>query len=190
MPMATHGSGKRSDGKTHQTAVVLIPPETVWEPIQAIRERYDKQFRRWMPHITLLYPFRPKEEFDALAEPFAKVCKEIKPFEIDLAGHAYFKHRGTGYTFWLRPEPKDLLLNLQTRLWEIVPDCSEIRDFTGGFTPHLSVGQAHSKRVFAKLNEVLENWKPIRFTALEVCFIWRDSPPEDVFRVARRFVLG
>ena len=44
--------------KTHTTAVVLIPPESVQPPIQAIRSVHDRNFLRWMPHITLLYPFR------------------------------------------------------------------------------------------------------------------------------------
>jgi hypothetical protein len=42
--------------------LVIIPPEAVWEPIQAIRRRHDRKLRRWMPHITLLYPFRPRSE--------------------------------------------------------------------------------------------------------------------------------
>ena len=53
--------------KTHTTAAVLIPPEDVWGPIQAIRREHDRQFRRWMPHITLLYPFRPREQFPQYA---------------------------------------------------------------------------------------------------------------------------
>jgi hypothetical protein len=40
--------------KTHKTAVVVIPPDDLWAPIQALREKYDRHFRRWMPHITLL----------------------------------------------------------------------------------------------------------------------------------------
>jgi len=44
-------------GKTYTTAVVLIPPEDVWEPIQKLRRVYDRHFDRWMPHLTLLYPF-------------------------------------------------------------------------------------------------------------------------------------
>lgn len=42
---------------THQTAVVVIPPEDVWPSIQAIRREHDRKIRRWMPHITLIEPF-------------------------------------------------------------------------------------------------------------------------------------
>ena len=44
---------------THQTALVLIPPESCWAPIQAIRKQHDRSFERWMPHINLLYGFVP-----------------------------------------------------------------------------------------------------------------------------------
>ena len=47
--------------KTHHTAVVAMPPPEVWEPIQAIRRQHDRNVHRWMPHITLLYPFMPHE---------------------------------------------------------------------------------------------------------------------------------
>ena len=52
---------KMTTNKTHTTAVVLIPPEEVWEPIQALRRAHDRNFDRWMPHITLLYPFAERD---------------------------------------------------------------------------------------------------------------------------------
>jgi 2'-5' RNA ligase superfamily len=64
----TMNKKKHMEQKTHQTAVVLIPPEAVWPPIQALRQQYDRHVRRWMPHITLLYPFRPREEFERIVD--------------------------------------------------------------------------------------------------------------------------
>jgi hypothetical protein len=58
-------------GKTHQTAVAVVPPREVWGPIQAIREKHDRQFRRWSPHINLLYPFYPPERFEQALPPLA-----------------------------------------------------------------------------------------------------------------------
>ena len=52
--------------KTICAAAVIIPPQEIWRPIQAMRARYDRHFARWMPHITLAFPFRPREEFESL----------------------------------------------------------------------------------------------------------------------------
>jgi hypothetical protein len=35
----------------HKTAAVIIPPENIWTPIQAIRQ---EQANRWLPHVTLI----------------------------------------------------------------------------------------------------------------------------------------
>jgi hypothetical protein len=43
----------------HKTATVIIPPEHVWGPFQAIRQKHDSRVGRRMPHITLIYPFLP-----------------------------------------------------------------------------------------------------------------------------------
>jgi poly(A) polymerase len=50
------------------TAIVVIPPEDVWPPIQAIRTEHDAKVRRWMPHITLVYPCLPVADFPAAQE--------------------------------------------------------------------------------------------------------------------------
>jgi 2'-5' RNA ligase len=107
--------------KTHKTAIVLIPAEDVWPPIQAIRRAHDRHFRRWMPHITLVYPFRPRHEFSALAERLAHACAQTPPFEVEMTTLGWFQHRSS-YTLWLAPEPKETLVRLQTVM---------IRDATG-----------------------------------------------------------
>src|SRR5512139_3217973 len=82
--------GPRS--KTHATAVVLIPPGEVWEPIQAIRRQHDRQVRRWMPHVTLLYPFWPRDEFAEADRGFRAALGGIPPFELSLARLRWFSH--------------------------------------------------------------------------------------------------
>src|SRR5688572_10979414 len=95
--------------KTHTTAVVLIPASESWGPIQAIRLAHDRHVRRWMPHITLLYPFRPRAEFAGLAERFSTVCSSVEPFRVELAEMRFFRHRRESFTLWLAPEPSSAL---------------------------------------------------------------------------------
>jgi RNA 2',3'-cyclic 3'-phosphodiesterase len=177
--------------KTYTTAVVLIPPAEVWEPIQNIRRAHDRHLQRWMPHITLLYPFREREEFAGLAEQFAAVCRDVEPFHLDLLEMRCFQHRRESYTLWLAPEPRDPLVQLQARLGKIVPDCDDVIRHGDGFTPHLSVGQVRGTRQMITLQEELQTgWQPIGFTVRAITLIWRHEPPDDVFRSAQIVKLG
>ena len=176
--------------KTHKTAVVVIPPERAWAPIQAIREKHDRAFGRWMPHITLIYPFRPRSEFQAAAAGLVRACEQISPFEVTLGAFSFFQHRLDSYTLWLAPEPKGTLIELQTALWRVFPDCDDTRRFASGFTPHLSVGQARDREQMLDLVAAQgRDWTPITFEVSAVSLIWRDHPPDDVFRVARTISL-
>jgi 2'-5' RNA ligase len=177
--------------KTHTTAVVLIPPEQLWEPIQAIRQVHDRHIRRWMPHITLLYPFRPRDDFAGLADRFAVVCANLEAFRVDLGEIRFFRHRRESFTLWLAPEPREALVRLQTMLASIVPDCDDVTRDRNGFTPHLSIGQARGQRQMLTLQETLQAaWQPITFIAQAISLIWRRQPPDDVFRVGYTVNLG
>ena len=177
--------------KTHKTAAVIIPPYEVWPTIQAIRETHDRNYRRWMPHITLLYPFLERDMFDQVAAKMCKVCQATQPFELCLTTMRMFGHRGQKYTLWLVPEPRDVINALQESLWQVIPDCDDTRRHRGGFTPHLSVGQQHggqqAKRLLAELQH---SWHPLTFQVTTVSLIWRNDPPDDIFHVGEELVLG
>jgi 2'-5' RNA ligase len=177
--------------KTHTTAVVLIPPPVIWMPIQSIRRVHDRHVSRWMPHITLLYPFRQRHEFDSLAGRFSSACMGIERFRLALTEIRYFRHRRDSYTLWLAPEPKEALVHLQALIEEVVPDCHDVSRHQGGFTPHLSVGQVRGEREMSELKEALQaSWQPLTFTASEISLIWRGEPPDDVFRIGETVGLG
>lgn len=170
--------------KTHHTAVVVIPPEALWPPIQAIRERHDRQVRRWMPHINLLYPFRPTEAWPELLEPMAERVRPLLPFTVRLAEIRYFRHPSGRCTLWLAPEPAEALDALQRALLAVAPECDDVRRHRGGFTPHLSIGQAPDAATCVALQRALQQqWDPLTFPVTHVSLIWRHAPPDDVFRV-------
>jgi 2'-5' RNA ligase len=175
--------------KTHQTAVVIIPPPACWPPIQAIRRQHDRQFRRWMPHITLLYPFRPAGQFFDIALELRRACRTIEPMEIRLAQFHYFEHGRGRHTLWLAPEPADGLVRLHAALLAAFPDCDDTARH--GFTPHLSVGQVNQPDGVNSLQAELQaSWQPLLFTVNEISLIWRKQPPNDVFQVDRTIALG
>lgn len=177
--------------KTHTTALVLLPPPMKWEPIQAIRRAHDRQFRRWMPHITLLYPFRPREEFEAITPLLAAVLDRVDPFQVHLRQFRRFQHGPRSWTLWLAPEPPEPIREIVSRLLEAFPECTETSSHRGGYTPHLSVGQCRGRLEDAAvlLESLQGSWKPLSFTVTEIHLIRREAPPEDVFRVDRHFPL-
>jgi len=144
-----------------------------------------------MPHITLLYPFRPQREFDAAATGLAQVCERIDRFELTLATFNFFQHPPESYTLWLTPDPKETVIKLQTALWTAFLDCDNTRRFENGFTPHLSVGQVLGQEQMSQLIETLSStWTPVNFQVTAVSLIWRSDPPDDVFRVGQTIALG
>lgn len=177
--------------KTHTTAVVLVPPQDLWPPIQAIRQRHDRNARRWMPHITLLYPFAPRAAFAEVMPALEAAGASARPFEVALTRFGVFTHGRRGATLYLAPEPSEPLVALQARLWQALPAYDDTRRHPNGFTPHLSVGQAPERAAAQALRETLEvGWKPLIFTAAGIQLIWRGEPPDDVFRVVYTFALG
>ncbi len=177
--------------KTYASAVVIIPPARLWPPIQLIRQKYDRHVVRWMPHITLIYPFRSREEYETLTLHFSRVCKDIDPFEVELAKFRFTGHSKKSYTLWLAPEPAEKLVLLQSILLSLVPDCDDLIKRYGRYTPHLSVAQAPGKMEVIKLQNMLqENWQPLSFIVCEISFIWRGGPPDDVFHVIKKIGLG
>ncbi|MBI2311824.1 MAG: 2'-5' RNA ligase family protein [Betaproteobacteria bacterium] len=177
--------------RTHKTALVIVPPESAWEAIQAIRLAHDPKFRRWMPHVNLLYPFRPRREFDFLTLDLVETCGSIPAFEATLAEFQAFEHGGGRFTLFLEVQPAEAVRRFHEALRKRFPDCDEVSNFPGGYRPHLSVGQTEGRDNAERLREELQaGWKPLAFAVRDACLIWRADPPEDVFRVERRIPLG
>lgn len=169
--------------KTHKTAVVAIPPESVWAPIQGLRKQYDRHYRRWMPHITLIYPFRPLPAVERIIPRLTDVCRGFEPFEIRLNRFDFFVHSHKKATLYLVPEPASAIKILHETLLEIVPDCDDAARFAGGFTPHLSVGQVRSQKAAQEFcSRWQAGWHPLSFTLATINVIRRNDPPDDIFR--------
>jgi RNA 2',3'-cyclic 3'-phosphodiesterase len=177
-----------STNKTYTTAVVLIPPEAVWKPIQEIRRIHDRNFRRWMPHITLLYPFAERVDFPNISPNLIDAAEQVKSFTLNLSQFDFFRHR-RNCTIFLRPEPEDAVVNLHTNLVKALPEYDDTAKFPGGFHPHLSVGQFQHGKVRQDQQRLQSGWTPIRFEATEISLIYRAPETQDRFVVAETFAL-
>ena len=172
--------------KTHTTAVVLIPPESVQPPIQAIRQIHDRNFRRWMPHITLLYPFAERHDFAEVAPALAKAARQVSSFSVELTHFNAFKHRKS-CTMFLVPEPEDEIVRLHSVLLEHLPDYDDTARFAGGFHPHLSVGQFQHRSLPSEQQQLQTEWQPIQCEMQAISLIYRSPETDDRFVVAEQF---
>lgn len=66
--------------KVFHTAVVIAPDQI--EQIQAIRQKYDTAYERWMPHINIEFPFFEPEQFDQVYPVLQNEFKDFKSFPI------------------------------------------------------------------------------------------------------------
>ncbi len=164
--------------KTHLAAVVAVPPRELWEPIEAIRRRYDRHAKDWMPHVTLLYPFRPREEFDEAAAALTSLG--IEPFEVTLANVRFFSHYEWSHTIWLEPEPAESWKRLHAAVLSRFPDCDDTSKYENGFTPHLSVGQSRTAEL---ARELQLGWRSQAWHVNEVALVAREERrPFEVIR--------
>lgn len=175
--------------KTVRTAVVMIPPEVCWAPIQALRQYYDRHYRRWMPHITLLYPYRPITAFKTAVPQMARACRPLTPFDVRLARFDFFTHERSA-TIYLAAEPAATIRNLHQALQAAAPDCDDTARFSSGFTPHLSVAQAPRREAEKLSAQWQSDWQPMVFTVTHIHVVWRNKPPDDVFRTGPAIALG
>ncbi|MFX1569971.1 MAG: 2'-5' RNA ligase family protein [Promethearchaeota archaeon] len=176
--------------KVYTSAVVIIPSEECWTPIQEIRKIYDQNIQRWMPHITLLYPFKPETDYDNLSKIFSDMCKSIGAFEITLSEFSYFNHGHQQYTLWLKPEPVELIIDLQTKILELVPDCNDVNKYKKGFNPHLSVGQINGKdNLLMLIKKLQDKWIKLKFFLYQIFFISREKSKTSQFEIKKRIQL-
>ncbi|MGI5238168.1 RNA repair domain-containing protein [Dactylosporangium sp. CA-139066] len=177
----------------HTSALVIRPPERVWAQIQAVRAGHDPAYRRWMPHINLLYGFVPEADFDAAARVVAS-AGGAGPIRVRLARLRRFDHRGST-TVWAEPEPSppDALRRLQAALAARFPGCTE-QDTrgAGGFTPHLTVAKLTGppERVAERFAALQRDWCPVEFTATAVDLIARRGDEPFAVRASVPFASG
>ena len=172
--------------KTHTTAVVLIPPESAQSPIQAIRSVHDRNFVRWMPHITLLYPFAERSDFGSVIPALTQTAQQIAPFSFELIRFDAFRHRKS-CTMFLVPEPEDEIVQLHSTLTRHLPDYDDTARFAGGFHPHLSVGQFQHRSLQTEQQRLQTEWQPIHCEMEAMSLIYRSPETDDRFVVAEQF---
>lgn len=191
----THGSSSSTSNgiprlKVPYSAVVLVPPKDIWGPIQRIRKEYDPQISRWMPHVTLLYPFVQEEYLRAAADKLRTACREVTPFRVALQRFNYFAPPSGPATMYLEPEPAHRIEQLHSRLVAVMPWCDDTERFEAGYVPHLSVGTSRVEEVDEVTEGLEKEWSPLHWRVETVDLIARPAEVNGSFDVRESLPLG
>ena len=117
---------KVSGEKAFHTALIITPPKELYPPIQAIREKYDSAFERWMPHINMSFPFLPPNEFDVGHQLLEEELKDFPQFEIKFENFNNFDH-GKKSVLWLQPITQGTeILDLEKRILKVFPFLNDL----------------------------------------------------------------
>lgn len=129
--------------RSSQTALAFVLPEQLCTDINSLRRIYDKSFRKWDPHINILYPFvDPSQlpEVTSILLDFLATAINIKGCINDVG---VFRHRRNA-TVFLKPESNFEVISgrLRAELAGVL-GCSEMEGTHDGvYRPHMTVGQA------------------------------------------------
>jgi poly(A) polymerase Pap1/uncharacterized protein (UPF0248 family)/2'-5' RNA ligase/endonuclease/exonuclease/phosphatase family metal-dependent hydrolase len=176
--------------KVVTSSIVIVPPEHLCGQIQDIRRLYDKSFERWMPHINLLYPFMPKNQFASVVGKIQTILKEIKPFKVRLDQFTHFEHRAST-TVFLDPkvvsEDKNAINGLQSALQNAFPFCDDLSTKAeSGFHAHMSLANFQDvKTTLEKVAEFNAQFKPVEFEVNSIHLIARigELPFKEIYTI-------
>ncbi|KAM3146191.1 hypothetical protein pb186bvf_001848 [Paramecium bursaria] len=159
--------------KVFHTAIVITPPIQFITEIQQIRQKYDKAYDRWMPHVNLTFPFFDVPQFDQSHQKLQDAFKDFPAFDITLREFKYFDHG----TVWLNPESPNKEVN---QVYQTIVNTYPVLNDLGkkseeGFTPHISVGQFPKNQLKKSAEQLQNGWKEISFKCQEIFLIARNG---------------
>ncbi|KAK3209226.1 hypothetical protein GRF29_69g1136600 [Pseudopithomyces chartarum] len=138
---------------SYKSALVLLPPRAIALPIEAVRGNHDRHFKRWPPHINLIWPFLAQPSTaepgrahrtlkDEIRSRIQRATKDIRSFHMNLmADHpGTFQMSKTFTNVHLKPST-DSVEKLQAALQAEFAECDYDKR---PFVPHLSLGQVKS----------------------------------------------
>eukprot|EP01040_Poterioochromonas_malhamensis_P009230 gene9230-10019_t len=122
------------------TALVIIIPEEFHDMINRLRSQYDHAYPRWMPHMTLYYPFVSIEQFPEIANRLQTALRGFGNISINLNKISFFSQKGKS-TLHLAPQDDTRLQELFQLIHQTIPEVPLAR---AQYKPHATIGQCDS----------------------------------------------
>ena len=151
---------------------------------------HDKAYKRWPPHINLMYPFLTDTDIADVIPALMKELSQVAPFKVtfDSTGFGHFTHAKSS-TIWVCPSPAQKIISVEDRLLRAVPQCNDLAEFSdAGFAPHLTLGQANKATVEKAVAKFAGSWTPCSCTVDALYVLTREG--EEPFTVAWVLPLG
>ena len=140
-----------SNSETSTGLFIVVPPHADgYTQIQQLREEYDANYSKWMPHLSIRYGkngWIPESEFGVWTESNKNVIERINSFDIVLDYVDYFFHENS-WTIIIRPSPN---ISTSIKLNEI------FKLFDSDKEPHLTLGKFKEKNKFEKAFDKIKN---------------------------------
>ncbi len=140
-----------SNSETSTGLFIVVPPHADgYTQIQQLREEYDANYSKWMPHLSIRYGkngWIPESEFGIWTESNKNIIERINCFDIILDCVDYFFHENS-WTIIIKPSPNT---NTSTKLNQI------FKLFDSDKEPHLTLGKFKEKNKFEKVFDKIKN---------------------------------
>lgn len=146
-----------------RTALIIAVPEA--EPVVGEwRERYDNARLGVPAHVTLLFPFVPREQLDdALLAELSELIASQPAFSFSLSRVEHFPD-----VTWLAPEPSEPFRRLTQLIFSRYPDYPPYEGIHDEIIPHLTVAAAAMRD---QVDSALTPQLPIDAEAREVTLL-------------------
>lgn len=167
---------------SNQTALALVVPKHLQEEINTLRRVHDKAFRKWEPHINIIYPFVDASRLDSavtlLRNKFQDATISKLCTSIDEVGN--FRHRRNA-TIFLKPSSASevALCQLRKVLVEALGCDESAGTHDGTFRPHMTIGQAGFQgEAIEKLSEKVQKLIGLNWEATSLAVLQREPSGE------------
>lgn len=166
----------------------IFPPKEISKKIDDIRKRYDGNFERLAPHITLVPPFVPKNNIKKPIKRLEKNSALRDSFQIEIKGIGCFAKRLNNVVF-LDVSEKDELSSLQEEMFKILEPYGAKKSKHRGNNFHITIAKRLKPLRFRKIYKELSDLPfKEKFVANEIscCVIEKNEP----WQVKARIPLG
>jgi 2'-5' RNA ligase len=140
--------------------------------------------RRFPPHVTLLAPWAPVDDAEAL-QRLQRLAERARPIDLRFETADVFPDSGV---VWLAPAPEPSLAALFADVLATFPDHPPYAGLHDDVVPHLTVSAHGGAPVLAEVRAALAEHGPVHSHVDRICVFGRGE--DDVWRQAASVTLG